>query len=43
MQEHRDAQLERARDMLKGISLYGHKGTDAAPEKAGVVPRPAVN
>ena len=43
VQEHRDAQLERARDMLKGISLYGHKGTDAAPEKAGVVPRPAVN
>ena len=43
VREHRDSQLERARDMLKGMALYGRKGSEAAPEKADVVPRPAVN
>ena len=43
VQEHRDAQLERARDMLKGMSLYGRKSSGTPPEKAGIVPRPVVN
>jgi len=41
--ESRDAQVERARDVLKGMTLYGRRTGDGTPEKAGEVARPAVN
>jgi carboxyl-terminal processing protease len=43
VENHRDSQLERAEDLLKGITLFGHKGADKSSGKADKVPHPAVN
>ncbi|MCW5556765.1 MAG: S41 family peptidase [Verrucomicrobiae bacterium] len=41
--EHRDAQVERAREVLKGMTLYGRRTGDGATNRAEVLLRPAVN